>query len=181
LIERTRWDENPESGGGTPVELGYPANASRIEMANESGGPSSPLPVTRLNQIIRGNRITEYESPALVLGMRPTGFEQGLSRWSWSAQPPLVLNPFGMIGGGFIAVLVDELCSTAIASVLEEAEWAVTVETKISYLRLLRPGPVNGVGRVLRRGRTLALLEAQVTTADGTVAALASSTWSISR
>jgi len=150
-------------------------------MANESDGPNSSLPVTRLNQIIRENRIADYESPALALGMRPTGFEQGESHWSWSAQPPLVLNPFGMIGGGFIAVFVDELCSTAIASILEEAEWAVTVETKISYLRMLRPGPVSGVGRVLRRGHSIAFLEARVIAADGSAAALASSTWSISR
>jgi uncharacterized protein (TIGR00369 family) len=150
-------------------------------MARESNGPKRPTPVASLNLIIRENRVGDYQSPTLSLGMRPISFESGVSRWSWREQPPLVLNPFGTIGGGFIAVFVDELCSTAIGAVLDEGEWAVTVEVKISHLRLLRPGPLNGVGRVIRRGRVIAFLEAEVTTADGEIAVRASSTWSISR
>jgi acyl-coenzyme A thioesterase PaaI-like protein len=55
------------------------------------------------------------------------------------------------------------------------------VETKISHLRLLQPGPLTGVGRVIRRGRAIAFLEAQVTAADNALTVLASSTWSLSR
>ena len=56
-------------------------------------------------------------------------------------------DPFGILQGGYLAVFVDELLSTAIASVLEEGEWALTAEVKISYLRALNPGPVTGSAR----------------------------------
>jgi uncharacterized protein (TIGR00369 family) len=137
-------------------------------------------PLTELNRIIRENRISDYRSPALELGMRPTQFGSGSSSWSWSDQPPLVLNPFGTINGGFIGVFVDELFSTAIGSMLEDGEWAMTAETKISHLRPLRPGTVTGSGRVVRRGQAIAFLEAEVIGADGKLAVRASSTWSIS-
>ena len=64
-------------------------------------------PLTELNRIIRENRTAEYRSPVLAIGMRPEEFGSGTSRWSWSDQPPLVLNPFGTINGGFIGVFVD--------------------------------------------------------------------------
>ena len=105
-------------------------------------------------------------------------FGAGTSRWVWRAQPPAALNPFGILQGGYLAVFVDELLSTAIASVLEEGEWALTAEVKISYLRALNPGPVTVV-RVLRRSRTLAFLEALVESDDGKVGLTASSTWAV--
>ncbi len=138
-------------------------------------------PLTELNRIIRENRTAEYRSPVLAIGMRPEEFGSGASRWSWCDQPPLVLNPFGTINGGFIGVFIDELFSTAIGSVLEEGEWAMTAETKVSHLRPLRPGSITGTARVLRRGQGIAFLEAEVIGPDGKVAARASSTWSISR
>jgi uncharacterized protein (TIGR00369 family) len=147
----------------------------------ESEKPRRVIPLTELNRIIRENRIAEYRSPALELGMRPVQFSPGGSAWSWSDQPPLVLNPFGTIHGGFIGVFVDELFATAIGSILEEGEWAMTAEVKISHLRPLRPGAIVGSARVLRRGQALAFLEAEISDAAGKAAVRASSTWSISR
>lgn len=135
-----------------------------------------------LNRLIRENRIAEYRSPNLGLGMRPVEFgRDGGSRWTWPAQPETALNPFGTVQGGYLAVFVDELFSTAIASVLDESEWAVTAESKISYLRALRPGVLDGAAQVLRRSRNLAFLQAEVRGSDGNVALTASSTWAISR
>ena len=90
------------------------------------------------------------------------------------------MNPFGTLQGGYISVFIDELLSTAIASVLDEREWAMTAEFKINFLRALVPGHLEGNARVLRRSRTIAFLEAQVTTEDGTIAVTASSTWAVS-
>ena len=153
-------------------------------MAQTPSGASlldrKPGPVEDINRIIRENRITDYRSPNLALGMRPVAFEQGLARWEWPRQPDSVLNPFGFIQGGYIAVLVDELFSIAIGSMLEAGEWAVTAESKISYLRALRPGPIEGTARVIRRTRTLAFLEATISPAGADLAVTASSTWSIS-
>jgi uncharacterized protein (TIGR00369 family) len=151
------------------------------EASRAVGNQDTIAPLRELNRIIRENRTGEYRSPAMELGFAPLEFAPGASRWRWEQQPPTVLNPFGTIHGGFLGVFVDELFATAIASVLEDGEWAMTAETKISHLRALYPGPLSGHGRVVRRGRTLAFLEAEVCDADGRSAVRASSTWSISR
>jgi uncharacterized protein (TIGR00369 family) len=138
-------------------------------------------PLTEINRIIREGRVADYQSPNLVLGMRPLKFEPGTSRWEWPEQAPSALNPFGTIHGGHVAVFVDELLSTAIGSILEADEYAVTAELKISYLRVLRAGPLEGSARVLRRARQIAFLEAVVHAPGEEPAAIASSTWAISR
>ncbi len=138
-------------------------------------------PVEEINRILRENRVSEYRSPNLGLGMRPLEFTPGSARWAWENQPPAVLNPFGTLQGGYLALFIDEMLSTAIGSVLEAGEWAVTAEVKISYLRALRPGPLSGMARVVRRTRSLAFMEASLTIADGALATMASSTWAISK
>ena len=140
-----------------------------------------PEPLEEINRAIRENRVNDYPQTTRLLGMRPVEFGRGISRWHWIDQPAQVLNPFGTIQGGFIAVFVDELSSTAIGSVLEDGEWAITAEMKISYLRALAPGKIEGHARVVRRSRTIAFVEAAVTAANGEQAALGSSTWSLQR
>src|SRR3984957_16919627 len=136
-------------------------------------------PLTARNLLIKENRVGEYTSPNLALGMTPVEFGTGTSRWLWNVQPLAALNPFGTLQGGYLAVFIDELLSTAIASVLKDGEWAMTAEFKINFLRALTPAPLTGRGRVLRRSSTLAFLEAQVETAGGRVAVTASSTWAL--
>ena len=136
-------------------------------------------PLTERNRLIKENRVAEYTSPNLALGMAPVEFGEGRSRWVWRVQPPVTLNPFGTLQGGYLAVFIDELLATAIASVLEDGEWAMTAEFKINFLRALTPAPLEGSGRVLRRSRALAFLEAQVETEGGQVAVTVSSTWAV--
>jgi uncharacterized protein (TIGR00369 family) len=138
-------------------------------------------PVTEINRLIKENCVWDYVSPNLALGMRPLAFAPGTSRWLWDRQSPAALNPFGTIQGGYITVLIDEMLSTAIASVLEEGEWAMTAEFKVSFMRALSPGSWNGEARVQRRTRTLAFLDAQITDQAGTLAVTATSTWAIAR
>ncbi len=142
---------------------------------------SKLAPVDSINQLIRENRIADFASPNLALGMRPLEFSLGASRWSWESQPPSVLNPFGIVQGGYLAIFIDEMLGTAIASVLETGEWAVTAEVKLTYLRALRPGPLGGDARVVRRTRALAFMEASIANAKGEVAVTASSTWVIAK
>ena len=144
--------------------------------------PESSLgPQESINRLIRENRVVDFSSPNLALGMRPTNFGPGTSRWMWDSQPPSVLNPFGTIQGGFLALFVDEMFSTAIASVLDAGEWAVTAEVKISYLRALRPEAITGDAEVIRRTRALAFMQASIVNTRGEIAVTASSTWAISK
>jgi uncharacterized protein (TIGR00369 family) len=142
---------------------------------------SKLAPLDSINQLIRENRLGDFASPNLALGMRPREFSAGAARWSWDAQPPSALNPFGTVQGGYLAVFIDEMLSTAIASVLEVGEFSVTAEVKLSYLRALRPGPLSGNARVIRRTRALAFMEASIANARGEVAVTATSTWAIAK
>jgi len=138
-------------------------------------------PLTDLNRLIKENRLAEYSSPNLALGMRPVAFGGGTSQWLWENQPPSTLNPFGTIQGGYATVLIDEMFSTAIASVLEEGEWAMTAEIKVNFLRALSPERWQGNAHVLRRTRSLAFLEAKIFDQSGNIGVTATSTWAISR
>ncbi|MGO9453045.1 MAG: PaaI family thioesterase [Candidatus Binataceae bacterium] len=138
-------------------------------------------PLEEINRAIRENRIDDYPPTNRALGMRPLEFGPGTSKWRWSDQPAQALNPFGTIQGGFVSVFVDEMFSTAIGSVLDAGEWATTAEMKLSYLRALLPGAIEGSARVVRRTRTIAFVEATVMTKDGEPAVVASSTWAIQR
>jgi uncharacterized protein (TIGR00369 family) len=138
-------------------------------------------PVAEINRIVRENRVSDYPSPNLALGMAPVDFGPGRSRWIWRQPPPAALNPFGTLHGGYAAVFVDELFSTAIASVLEDNEWAMTVECKLNFMRALAPAHLEGAATVVRRTRTLAFLEGRITVENGAIAVTASSTWSIAR
>lgn len=138
-------------------------------------------PLDEINRLIKDNRIADYASPNLALGMRPIAFGAGTSRWRWEQQPAAVLNPFRTIQGGYLAVFIDEMLATAVASVLEEGEWAMTAEFKLSFLRVLTPGHLEGSASVIRRARSLAFVEAEIRDAAGAVAVTASSTWPIAR
>jgi uncharacterized protein (TIGR00369 family) len=140
-----------------------------------------PIALDDLNRLIAEGRVDDYPSPNRALGMKPVHFGRGTSQWEWSEQPPAARNPFGTIQGGYLAVFVDELFSSAIGSVLEAGEFAVTAETKISYLRAVRPAMLRGSATVLRRARSLAFLQAEVKAGDDTIVVVASSTWSIGR
>jgi uncharacterized protein (TIGR00369 family) len=142
---------------------------------------SSLGPLEEINRAIRENRVGDYPGTNRALGMRPVEFGPGSSKWRWTDQPAQVLNPFGTMQGGYLTVFIDELLSSAIGSVLEAGEWSTTAEMKLSYLRALTPGQFEGAARVIRRTRTIAFLEASITTEDGQTAVLASSTWAIQR
>jgi uncharacterized protein (TIGR00369 family) len=146
---------------------------------NPNQEASNRGPLTERNRLIKENRVADYTSPNLALGMVPVEFGLGTSRWAWRDQPPVALNPFGTLQGGYLSVFVDELMATAIASVLEDGDWAMTAEFKINFLRALTAAPLEGSGRVLRRSRTLAFLEARVATESGQIAMTASSTWAV--
>jgi uncharacterized protein (TIGR00369 family) len=141
----------------------------------------SSAPQVGLNRIIRDTRVDDYPSTNCALGMRPLEFGPGTSCWLWELPPENTLNPFGTVQGGYLAVFIDEILSTTIGSMLEEGEWAVTAELKLSYLRAVRSQRLVGRGRMMRRTRTIAFMDAEIRDAGGELAVAASSTWSISR
>ena len=110
-------------------------------------------PVEKLNQALRDNRPEDYLSTLhRELGLRALAFRPGESVWEWEASQERVLNPFGYVAGGYLAVFADELMASAIGSVLDTGELATTAELKISFLKPVAKGLLRGQGQGVAQG-----------------------------
>lgn len=83
---------------------------------------------------------------------------------------PALTNPMGKVQGGFVAAMLDDTLGPALVATLDDGQFAVTLELKVSFLRPARVGRLVGRGRVMHRGGSIAFLEGSLTDGDGTVA-----------
>ena len=125
-------------------------NALRLML---EGGPPPPCSKTL------GFRSARVEADSVVLE-----YEPGAN----------LLNPIGTLQGGIVAAILDDVFSVAILARLDPDDSAPTVEMKVSYLRPVLAGRVRGIGRVLRQGRGMAFVEAELQSLDGVLLAKAS-------
>jgi uncharacterized protein (TIGR00369 family) len=85
-------------------------------------------------------------------------------------------NPMGTLHGGILCDLADAAMGMAYASTLEEGETFTTLELKINFLKPVRSGRLVAVGRTVKTGRTVGLVECDVTDEKERLVARASST-----
>ena len=85
-------------------------------------------------------------------------------------------NPRGEVQGGIVAALLDNAMARALAAMNDNKVVASTVDMNVSFLEPVRPGRVIGHGKVIRQGRTIAFLEAELRNEDGRVLARGTST-----
>jgi uncharacterized protein (TIGR00369 family) len=138
--------------------------------------------LTDLNRAIRTNRLDEVtRALGREPGMRAIGFETGSSRWDWLPEDERARNPFGFLYGGYLAVFVDVLLSSAIGTVLAEDELATTSEFKLEFLRPAAFARLRGCGRVLHKGSRVSFVEAEIFSEGNELLVKASSTWAILR
>ena len=93
----------------------------------------------------------------------------------FSAGKPLC-NPDDGIQGGFICGMLDAAMANAVFCLLGEVAIVATLEIKVSYLEVSRPGELFARGTITRSGKTITFLEAELRDADGKLLATASST-----
>jgi uncharacterized protein (TIGR00369 family) len=89
-----------------------------------------------------------------------------------------LLNPLGGVHGGWAATLLDSSMFCAVQTLLEKGEVATTAEFKVNLIRPITPktGEVVCEGRVVNKGRTLAVSEATLKDLNGKLLAFASET-----
>ena len=81
------------------------------------------------------------------------------------------------IHGGTLCSIADVAMATALVTTLEQGESMTTVELKINFLRPVPPGAeILATAAVIKRGRTLSLVECRVTDAEAQLFAHATST-----
>ena len=94
----------------------------------------------------------------------------------FDAKAELLLNPMRQIQGGYLCAMLDEAMSVACMVASGMTAVAPTLEMKTSFFRPATPGPIRGVGRVVRWGKTIAFTEGELYDADGRLLAKATGT-----
>ncbi|ATQ42317.1 PaaI family thioesterase [Caulobacter mirabilis] len=85
-------------------------------------------------------------------------------------------NPMKQIQGGYLCAMLDECMSVACMVASGMTSVAPTIEMKTSFYRPALPGPIRGIGRVSRWGKTIAFTEGELYDAEGRVLAKATGT-----
>ena len=80
--------------------------------------------------------------------------------------------------GGATATLIDTAMAFAVGSLSGNVMNAVTADLNVHYFRPIRAGEVRAVARILRAGKRLLTVSADVFDADGKLAATAISIYS---
>jgi len=112
---------------------------------------------------------------ATLIGFRLTEVEPGHAVIEFEASERHA-NPMGTLHGGVLCDIADAAMGTAYASTLEEGETYTTLELKINFLKPVQNARLRAVGRVVRRGKTIGLVECDVTDEKQSLVARASST-----
>lgn len=131
-----------------------------------------------LQRVIDGH----YPAPSMSARMNFGLSEVGEGRAVFRGMPgPRHLNPLGMVHGGWASTILDSALGCAVHTTLAAGEAYTTVEFKINLTRPItaRTGEVMCEGKVVHKGRTLALSEARLTDANGKLLAFGTETCSI--
>ncbi|HEY5721599.1 MAG TPA: PaaI family thioesterase [Allosphingosinicella sp.] len=91
------------------------------------------------------------------------------------------LNPHGTVQGGFVAAMLDDTMGPALVSMTDGACIPSSLDMNVSFLRPVKPGRVIGKGRVVKLGKSLAFLEAELFDEAGELLARATSTARVMR
>jgi uncharacterized protein (TIGR00369 family) len=113
---------------------------------------------------------------AKLLGIELDDVSRGMATLGINVRAELKQN-HGVVHGGVIASLIDTATAFAIISLLAPGERVTTVDLTIAYLRPLTEGRVTAVAKVLRAGRRLFVVSAEVFDKDKKLATTALSTY----
>jgi uncharacterized protein (TIGR00369 family) len=80
---------------------------------------------------------------------------------------PDILNGVGWLQGGMLVALADEAMALALYPLLEKNEGIATIAESTSFIRGVRKGVILAEARVIRKGRRVAFMEAEVLADDG--------------
>ena len=110
-------------------------------------------------------RSGEWELPPGIrnLGIRPQDWLKevayGRVLYQWPNTGDRDIQP-DRVFGGWVAGLSDHIVSMTMASALEDGEWFTTMELQTRILRPVPNGLITIEGRLVSRGKTTGLVEA---------------------
>ena len=113
---------------------------------------------------------------AKLLGIECDSAEPGHAVLSMKLRDDLMRN-HGIAHGGAIATLIDSAMAIAIMALLDENERTVTVDLTIHYLRPVSEGTARASARVVRAGRRVITVSAELFDQNEKLCATAISTY----
>ncbi|MDF1600499.1 PaaI family thioesterase [Mesorhizobium sp. YIM 152430] len=131
-----------------------------------------------LRRVVSG----EYPAPSIAARINFALVEVGEGRAVFKGMPGARhFNPLGSVHGGWAATVLDSALGCSIHTLLAKGEGYSTVEMKVNYLRPIseKTGVVTCEGKVVSKGRTLAVSEARLTDANGKLLAIGTETCAI--
>ena len=113
---------------------------------------------------------------AKLLGIQVDSLEPGHAVLSMKMRDDLMRNG-GIAHGGAVATLIDSAMAFAIVQILGDDEHTVTVDITIHYLRPLSQGTARASARVVRAGKRVITVSAELFDHNDKLAATAISTY----
>lgn len=113
---------------------------------------------------------------AKLLGIEVESVEFGHAVLTMELRDELMRNG-GIAHGGAVAALIDSAMAFAIIPILAENEHSVTVDLTIHYLRPVSEGLARASARVLRAGKRVITVSAELFDSNEKLAATAISTY----
>jgi uncharacterized protein (TIGR00369 family) len=117
---------------------------------------------------------------AQLIGFRLTSVRHGEAVVELEASDTHA-NPMGTLHGGILCDIADAAMGIAFASTLDDGETFTTLELKINFLRPVWKEKLWAVGKVVKRGKAVGLVECEVLNSKGALVAKSSSTCMVLR
>jgi uncharacterized protein (TIGR00369 family) len=138
----------------------------------------APAALTDADILERFQRTKNRPTGSETLGFRLVAVSQAdkAVEVAFEARAELLLNPMKQIQGGYLCAMLDECMSVACMVASGMTHVAPTVEMKTSFFRPGLPGPIKGLGRVVKWGRTIAFTEGELYDGQGRLLAKATGT-----
>jgi uncharacterized protein (TIGR00369 family) len=130
--------------------------------------PKTTGHLRQLEQMIRG----EVPAPpiAKLVGFTIVGIELGRSVFEMNAGPEHA-NPMGTLHGGVVCDLSDAAMGTAMATSLEDDESFTTLDLTAKYFKPIWKARLRATARLVKRTRSLGLIECDVEDDAGSLVA----------
>jgi acyl-CoA thioesterase len=92
--------------------------------------------------------------------------EPGIAVLTMPVRPDMH-NGVGWLQGGMLVAIADEAMALALYPLLEKSEGIATIAESTSFIKGIRKGTVLAEARVVKKGRRVAFMEAEVWADDG--------------
>jgi uncharacterized protein (TIGR00369 family) len=127
-------------------------------------------------KIMAGELPPPEAAGTLGISFKAVDPQAGTIEVEFQARPEFT-NPARNIQGGFLAAMLDDTMGPALAATLGPNEFAPTLNLNVSFERPAVVGSIVGKGRIVKRGRDVCFLAAELyqdgeRVASGTATAL---------